>query len=270
MQSDDKPINGQYSPSIFDLIDRTPPPPDIDLEDDPGTPRPARLRAWWDAAWREGGFLYQRWEELFQARTAGWHGMANWIKATIALVMLCSVTVLLDAAGDIVIAVFHRLLAAVPATRPPGVDITSGMWGVIDNPIRSYIGQQSVGLTVPGSAVYSFWQLSGLAGLIGGFAGSTGARILWAAWGFSSIAMVWAASPTGSRTVATGIAALMWAIASIFALRGLSLRPVVHNHLPAPVSQPEVRPEFHLHAWIPAPPGPGDDTPDNAHQLQQR
>ncbi|MFH8342967.1 hypothetical protein [Streptomyces sp. AM6-12] len=77
---------------------------------------------------------------------------------------------------------------------------------MIEGPIRSYIGQHSVGLSIPGSAVYTFWQFTGLIGLIGGFAGSTGARILWAGWGLSGVAMVWSATPDGSRTVATGIA----------------------------------------------------------------
>lgn len=82
--------------------------------------------------------------------------------------------------------------------------------------------------------------------------------------------MIWSATPADSRVVATGIAVLAWTAASALALRGLSLRPVVHNHNAAPVFQPEFRPELHIHATIPAPAGPGDDTPDNVRQLQQR
>lgn len=60
----------------------------------------------------------------------------------------------------------------------------------------------------------------------------------------------------------------MWALASIAALRGLSLRPVVHNH--PPVFQPEIRPELHLHATIPAPADADlDDKPDNVHPFQR-
>ncbi|GAA2225088.1 hypothetical protein [Streptomyces indiaensis] len=254
------------SPSFSDLLDQTLPPPLPDTEDVPGTKRFARLREAWDASWEKGGFLYERWEELNQACPAGWHGMSNWIKATIALALLCSVIVLLYAASDIVTAVLHRLSAAIPATEPPGTDTTSGLWGMIDNPIRSYIGQHSAGLTVPGSTVYAFWQLTGLAGLIGGFAGSAAARIAWLLWGGSSVAMVWAASPADGRIVA-----LLWALASVFALRGLTLRPVVHTYNSPPVMQPEFRPELHIHATIPALAGPGDDDkPDNVHQLQQR
>ncbi|MEW2289644.1 hypothetical protein [Streptomyces sp. NPDC047841] len=269
MQSD-KPINSQRnpnSPSFFDLLDQTVPPPVPDLQDAPGMTRLARLRAAWDASWKEGGFLYERWEELFQARR-GWHEMASWIKAVLSLAGVCAVIVLLDAAGDIVSAALHRLSATRTVIEPPGVDTTSGLWGVIEGPIRSYIGQHSAGLPVPGAAVYAFWQLTGLIGLIGGFAGSTGARILWTGWGLSGVAMVWSATPDGSRTVAAGIAALLWALASIVALRGLSVRPVINNLAPA-APQVNVYPAFHF----PPQPTPEhddlDDEPDNVHPLQR-
>ncbi|GGP32336.1 hypothetical protein GCM10018980_68690 [Streptomyces capoamus] len=272
MQSDDKPINGQPingqdNPNFLDLLNQTPPPPDA--KDWPRPKRFAGLREAWDASWKQGGFLYERWEELFQARRLGWHEMANWIKAVLSLAGICAFIVLLDAASDIVSAVLHRLSATRTVIEPPGVDTTSGLWGVIDNPIRSYIGQHSVGLPVPGSAVYAFWQFTGLIGLIGGFAGSTGARILWTGWGLSGVAMVWSsATPDGSRTVATGIAALLWALASIFALRGLSLRPVINNPAPA-APQVNVYPAFHF----PPQPTPDhddlDDEPDNVHPLQR-
>lgn len=232
--------------------------------------RVAVLRARWTTAWAQGGVLYRRWDEVFQARHAGWHGMANWIKATLALTALGSVIVLLDTASDVVATVLHALFTALSDAQPPGTDATRGLWGVIDNPVRSYIDQHSAGLTVPASAVYAFWQAAGLLAFIGGFTGSAGARIAWALWGGSSAAMVWAAAPVGGRVVATGLAALMWALASIVALRGLSLRPVIHNH---PVFQPQLRPELHLHATIPAPAAPADadfhDEPDNVHPFQR-
>jgi hypothetical protein len=77
--------------------------------------------------------------------------------------------------------------------------------------------------------------------------------------------MVWSATPDGSRTVAAGIAALLWGLASIFALRGLSLRPVINNPAPA-APQVNVYPAFH----IPPQPTPDlDDEPDNVHPLQR-
>ncbi|MFJ2094696.1 hypothetical protein ACIOEW_36385 [Streptomyces sp. NPDC087901] len=273
MQSDDKPINGQHcpnSPSFLDLLAQTPPPPDIDLNEDPGTKRFAQLRTGWNASWEQGGFLHGRWEELRQLPQAGWHGMANWIKALLVLTGVCTVIILLDTTGDIVDATLNRLADSGPATRA-GTSASSELWGVIDNPIRAYIAQHTAGLTVSSSAVYTFWQLTGLFGLIGGFIGVTGARLTWVLWGAVSAAAVWSAAPADGRTVATGIAVLAWTIASTVALRGLSLRPVVNNFLPpappAPAVQPhiDIRPEIH----IPAPaPAPDDDAPDNVHPLQ--
>ncbi|MET8724104.1 hypothetical protein [Streptomyces misionensis] len=271
MQSNDKPINGQpingqNSPNFLDLLGQTPPPPDA--KDRPRPKRFAGLREAWDASWEQGGFLYERWEELFQARRLGWHEMANWIKAMLSLTGICAVIILLDAAGDIVSTALHHLSATRTVIEPPDTETTSGLWSVVDNPVRSYIGQHSAGLPVPGSAVYAFWQLTGLAGLIGGFAGSTGARILWTGWGLSGVAMVWSATPDGSRTLAAGIAALMWALASIFALRGLSLRPVINTPVPA-APQVNVYPAFHF----PPQPAPDhddlDDEPGTVHRLQR-
>lgn len=268
MQSDDKPINGQPNPSFLDLLNQTPPPPDTDLNKDHGTERFARLRAGWNASWEEGGFLHGRWEELRQAPQAGWHLMANWIKALLVLVGVCAVIILLDTAGDIFDATASRMADSVPATRA-GTSTAGELWGVVDNPIRSYISQHTADLSVSASAVHTFWQLVGWFGLIGGFIGSTGARITWTCWGAGSVLAVWSATPADGRTLTTGIAVLAWTIASTLALRGLSLRPVVNNFIPpAPTFQPqiEIRPEIH----IPAPaPAPDDDTPDNVHQFQR-
>lgn len=65
--------------------------------------------------------------------------MANWIKAVLSLAGVCAVIGLLDAASDIVSAVLHRLSATRTVIEPPGADATSGLWGVIDNPVSSYL-----------------------------------------------------------------------------------------------------------------------------------
>ncbi|MFB7745391.1 hypothetical protein [Streptomyces sp. NPDC056132] len=268
MQSDDKPINGQHNPSFLDLLNQTPPPPDPDPAKDPGTASLARLRAGWNASWEQGGFLHGRWEELRRASQDGWHGMANWIKAVLILAGVGAVIILFDAAGDIVDTALSRLADAMPAPHV-GTGASAELWGVVDNPVRAYITQHTAGLSVSASAVYTFWQIVGWFGLIGGFIGSTGARITWTCWGAGSALAVWSAAPADGRTVATGIAVLAWTIASTFALRGLSLRPVVNNFIPpAPAFQPqiEIRPEIH----IPAPaPATHDDAPDNVHPLQR-
>jgi len=224
----------------------------------------AELHDWWTESW-DGGFLYRRWENIRQARRGGWHGAANWLKASGSVIALCLVLMVIDTGADIVLAVADRLAAAAPTP-----ETSNGFWAVVDNPVRTYItAHTGTGLALSVPAVYVTWQAVGLFGLIGGFFYNTGARLTFVLWGCASVAMVWSATPDDSRIVATGIAVLAWAAASAFALRGLSLRPVVNNFvLPAPAFQPhiEIRPEIH----IPAPaPAPDDDAPDNVHPLQR-
>lgn len=264
MQSDDKPtngqpINGQHNPNFLDLLNQTPPPPDAKHR--PRPKRLARLRAAWRESWKEGGFLYQRWEELLQAQHAGWHEIAVWIKTAGLLAGLSLIVMMVDAAGDIASATL-RGLSNVPATAAGD---GSGLWGTVDHPVRAFLADQAAHLAVAPAALYAFWQLAGLLGLIGGFFGNAGARIAWTLWGLTSLAMIWSAAPAGGRAAATGLAALMWALASAVALRGLTLRPIVHNH--PPQFMPQFNPELHLHTALPAPAPAGFD--DNVRPLQR-
>ncbi|MFD1663407.1 hypothetical protein ACFSL4_35910 [Streptomyces caeni] len=175
---------------------------------------------------------------------------------------------MLDAAGDITSATLKGL-SGVPATSAIAIASASdgsGLWGTVDHPVRVFLADQAAHLAVAPAALYAFWQLTGLLGLVGGFFGSAGARIAWALFGIGSLAMIWSTASAGGRAAATGLAALMWALASMFALRGLTLRPVVHNHPP----QYQFNPALHLHATIPAPTPAGDDLgPDNVPPLQR-
>ncbi|MFJ6650564.1 hypothetical protein ACIQPS_33585 [Streptomyces sp. NPDC091290] len=268
MHSDDKPINGHPNPTFPGLLHQQPEPSVSDLASGPRRRRLARLSAGGDASWERGGFLHERWEDLFQARRLGWHEMAIWIKAVLSLAGLCAVILLTGTAVDIASTVLHQLSTPRTTHEPLTADTTSGLWGVIDNPIRHYIAEHSAALTVPSSAVHTFWQVTGLIGLIGGFAGSTGARILWTGWGLSSMAMVWSATPESSRTIATGIAALLWALASICALRGMHLRPRIDA--PAPAA-----PQVHIYPAFQFPPRPArghgglGDEPGTVHRPQR-
>lgn len=265
MTHNDKPINGQDNPSFLDLLNQLPPvPPAPELDAKHGTGRFVGLRAAWKESWEEGGFLYQRWEEVFQARHGSWHEVAAWIKAAALIGGLSLIVMMLDAAGDITSAALEGL-SALPATS--GGD-GQGLWNTVDHPVRVFLADQAAHLAVAPAALYAFWQLTGLLGLVGGFFGNAGARIAWLLFGIGTLAMIWSAAPAGGRAAATGLAALMWALASIFALRGLSLRPIVHNHPP----QYQFSPTLHLHATIPAPTPAGDgfgDEPDNVHPLQR-
>ncbi|MFJ7200913.1 MULTISPECIES: hypothetical protein [unclassified Streptomyces] len=267
MQPDDKPINGQHnpnSPSFLDLLNQTPPPPDTDLNKNPGTKRFAQLRAGWNASWEQGGFLHGRWEELRQAPQAGWHGMAHWVKAALGLAGICAVIILLDGATDALADAMHRLLTAVPRVQV-GTDTSDSVFAVVDQPIRSYIAAHAASLPISASTVYTAWQTVGLFGLVGGAFRSSGARLTWTAWGAASIAMVYNTAPADGRTIATGLAVLAWTAASALALRGLTLRPSLFIHNAAPGI--EIRPEIHVPA--PAAP-PANGAPDNVHPLQKR
>ncbi|MEU6885576.1 hypothetical protein ABZ918_10260 [Streptomyces viridosporus] len=219
-----------------------------------------RLRTAWRASWEEGGFLYQRWEEVSQVRHAGWHEIAHWIKAAGLLTGISLLVITVDTAGNIT----HAALKGLSNVPASSTGDGTGLWGTIDHPIRVFLTEQAAYLAVTPGALYAFWHLTGLLSLVGGFLGSAGARITWALFGCSGLAMVWSASPAGGRAAATGLAALMWALASIVALRGLTLRPIVHNHPP----QYQFSPALHLHAATPSP-APADDNPDIVHQLQR-
>ncbi|MGW6876213.1 hypothetical protein [Streptomyces xanthophaeus] len=237
-------------------------------EVDDKQPPAAALRAWWADAWDDGGVLHDRWEDLRQAPALGWHGMANWLKAVLGLAGICFVILLLDGAVDALTAMVHSVLTAAPRVQV-GTDTSTGVFAVIDQPIRTYVAAHSASLSISAPTVYTVWQLVGLFGLIGGFARSSGARITWTAWGAASIAMVWDAAPDEGRTIATGLAVLAWTAASALALRGLTLRPAFFTHIHNAGHQ--IEPHIHLPApAAEAAPEDEDDAPDNVHPLQKR
>ncbi|MGG7569775.1 hypothetical protein [Streptomyces sirii] len=74
MPSNDRQMNGQPRPNNH-----------LDQRELPPAPRKnklAQLRAAWKESWQEGGFLYQRWEDVFQARHASWHEIANFLQTS--------------------------------------------------------------------------------------------------------------------------------------------------------------------------------------------
>ncbi|MFC8273830.1 hypothetical protein ACFUJR_15155 [Streptomyces sp. NPDC057271] len=224
-------------------------------------PRLAEARTWWNEAWDDGGVFHEMWDDVRRAPEAGWHGMANWIKAVAAIAVFSFVVLLFDGAVDVLLDAAHRILTAVPNVQV-GDNTSTGVWATIDNPIRSYIAAHSAGLPISASTVYTLWQVTGLFSLIAGFiTRSNGVRLTWSAWGIAGIAMVWTTTPETSRTVATAIAVLAWTIASAFALRGLNLRPRVFATVGAP--QVTVQPQIHIPAQ------PDSPAPDNVRQLNR-
>lgn len=221
----------------------------------------AAARARWNQAWEEGGTFHGVWEDLRRAPDAGWHGMANWIKAAAAVAAFACVVLVLNGAAHVLLDAGHRLFTAVPNVQV-GDNTSTDVWATIDNPVRSYIAAHSAGLPISASTVYTLWQLTGLFCLIAGFATRiNGIRLTWLVWGCAGIAMVWTTTPDTSRTVATALAVLAWTSASAFALRGLNLHPRVFSSVHTGAPQITLQPQIHLPAQ------PDGTAPDNVHQL---
>ncbi|MFF8513240.1 hypothetical protein ACF064_34810 [Streptomyces sp. NPDC015492] len=217
----------------------------------------ARLGACWDRAWDQRGVLHTVWEDIRHILDAGWHGLAHWIKALAPLGAAAVAVMLIGAAAGVLGTLTDAITDSVPRPTVYLEHDTSGIWPTLTAPIKAFLHAQAAYLpALSGATAYTLWQAIGLIGLIGGFLRISGARVVWTLWGAGSIWAVWAFSPAGGQILAAALAVLVWSLASIPALRGLSFRPVFHSHQAAPVFSPE----FHLHATLPTPTPPGDDT----------
>ncbi|MFI6689102.1 hypothetical protein [Streptomyces sp. NPDC050485] len=208
----------------------------------PKEPRFAALRAWWNTAWEEDGVLHTMWEDILSAPEDGLRHMAPWIRAVLMVAGVSFAVLMAQAAGEVVLEALHQLLTAVPKVQV-GVDTSSGVVAVVDQPVRTYIAQHSAGLAVEGSTVYTLWLLTGIVGLVLGYLSrNNGVRAMWTAWGAATVSMVWTTTPATSRPIAAGLAVLAWTFLSAFAMRGLTLRRRVVT----------VKPEIHVPAQPPA------------------
>lgn len=101
----------------------------------------------------------------------------------------------------------------------------------VADPVHAYLTAHTAGLPLTASSAFVLWQGVGLGSLaLSWFTGAVGARLTWIAHGTCSVLMVWDASPAAGRPVATALTVVAWTIGSLFALRGLSLRPLIHLH----------------------------------------
>lgn len=220
----------------------------------PKEPRFTALRTWWQEAWEEDGVLHAMWQDILNAPQDGPRHMAPWLRALLAVAGVSFIVVMATAAGEIVLQALHQLLTAVPKVQV-GVDASSGVAAVIDQPVRTYIAQHSAGLPVAASTVYTLWLLTGIVGLVLGYLSRNNAvRAMWAGHGAATVWMVWTATPDASRPVAAGLAVLAWTLLSAFAMRGLTLRRSVAR--PARPAKVSVQPEIHVH--VPAPDAPAE------------
>ncbi|MGA5564295.1 hypothetical protein ACPCUV_24460 [Streptomyces platensis] len=149
----------------------------------PKEPRFAALRAWWETAWEEDGILHNMWQDVLSAPDAGLRHMALWLRAVLMVAGVSFAVLMARAAGEVVLQALHQLLTAVPKVQV-GVDTSSGVAAVVDQPVRTYIAQHSAGLPVDGSTVYTLWLLTGIVGLVLGYVTrNNGVRAMWTAWG---------------------------------------------------------------------------------------
>ncbi|MFJ3594552.1 hypothetical protein ACIQUY_34750 [Streptomyces sp. NPDC090231] len=207
------------------------------------------LREGWNRAWDIDGVLYEMWQDILSAPEDGPRHMAPWIRAVLMIAGVSFVVLMAKAAGEVVLQALHQLLTAAPKVQV-GVDTSSGVAAVVDQPVRTYIAQHSAGLPVAASTVYTLWLLTGIVGLVLGYLSrNNGVRAMWSAWGAATVFMVWATTPDASRTVAAGLALLAWTFLSAFAMRGLTLRRRVVAGRPAKVT---VKPEIHVPVQPPA------------------
>ncbi|MGW7440344.1 hypothetical protein [Streptomyces sp. NPDC054849] len=101
----------------------------------------------------------------------------------------------------------------------------------VADPVHAYLTAHTAGLPLTASSAFLIWLGVGAVSLgLAWFTGAVGARLTWIAHGVCSVLMVWDASPAASRPVAAALAILAWTIGSVFALRGLSLRPRINIH----------------------------------------
>ncbi|MBV1957253.1 hypothetical protein KUG12_23400 [Streptomyces sp. BV333] len=215
----------------------------------PKEPRFAALRTWWQEAWEEDGVLHTMWEDVLSAPEDGLRYMAPWLRAVLMVAGVSFVVLIAKAAGEAALQGLHTLLTAVPKVQV-GVDTSSGVFAVVDQPVRTYIAQHSAGLPVEASTVYTLWLLTGITGLVLGYLSrNNGVRAMWTAWGAATVFMVWTTTPEAGRTVAAALAVLAWTFLSAFAMRGLTLRRRVVAGRPAKVT---VKPEIHVPVQPPA------------------
>ncbi|MFE3430439.1 hypothetical protein [Streptomyces sp. NPDC059171] len=151
----------------------------------------AALRSWWDKAWEDDGVLNLMWMDILNVPQDGPRNMAPWIRAVVMLVGASFVVLAVLAAGEAVLRTVHQLLTAVPTVQV-GVDTSDSVLAIVDQPVRTYIAQHSVGLPIAASTVYTLWLATGLTALIlGYFTRSNALRAMWTGWGAATVFMVW-------------------------------------------------------------------------------
>ena len=242
----------QHQPSNpFDQFDQDQPAP-------PYEPPAVTLREAAAKRLREltapGSTLDRRRRELIDALHGDWQDAEPWIKTLAYLIAAAAGFLLITAVGGILLNAVTDLVNGIHLPADWAATDTGGLAATITDPVHAYLDARTATLPVTGTTAYTLWKTAGLTAGLAAFASQAAiARIIWACWSASTLAIVWMATDPAGRPVAAGITATALAAASLLALRGLSfsLRPVLHT-----TTRTDVAPVIHL--TIPAQPGPTD------------
>lgn len=167
----------------------------------------------------------RRLREIGRALDEGWHGACAWIRAVLYTVGTLTALRLLGLLGEAASGFWQHTMIG---THHHGVLAT------VTRPIHAYITAHTVGMQTDPATVWALWQLAGPVLLLLAATGSIAARLTWCGYGAASAAAVWMAAPDPGRPVALALTVAAWALASIIALYGMRLRPLVVINLQRP------------------------------------
>lgn len=156
--------------------------------------------------------------EIGLALDEGWYGACAWIRAVLYAVGTLIGLILLGLIGVAASGFWRHTMIG---THHHGVLAT------VTRPVHAYITAHAVGLPTDPATVWALWQLAGPVLLILAATGSIAARLVWCGYGAASTAAVWMAAPDPGRPIALALTVAAWALASIVALAGMRLSPLV-------------------------------------------
>jgi hypothetical protein len=208
------------------------------------------FRQWLAKAWAADGVLHRRWEELRTAPQYGWHGMANWIKTALVLVVGTLFLETLDAAGTILVALADSLGVELPKARAL-LRAPAELWSTVDLPMRAYFADLRGALPASPQTLYTYWQITGAGTLFAtAFTRTTGFRLVWWGWSAATAAVVWAGTLPAGRPLAAGITVLGCAILGAAVFRrarsrrsvlllqvSTAVSPQIVQRVPSPASE---------------------------------
>jgi hypothetical protein len=160
----------------------------------------------------------RRLREIGSALDDGWSGTVAWIRAVLSAVVALVFLTTLGLFGQLAVDFWQHTLIGTHH---------QGLLATVTGPVHAYITAHAVGLPTDAATVWALWQLAAPVLLILSMTGSLVARVAWCGYGAGTAAAVWMAAPDPGRPVALALTVTAWALASILALHGLRLGPLV-------------------------------------------